>query len=625
MLTGPVFTFELTTTARRGTVYATRAFYAIVLLLILWAIYSSWAASYEGEIPIRLLRWFTLSALGGIAIGQELLVLLLTPTLVAGAIADEKRRKTLHYLLASRLTGPEIVLGKLLIRMLYMGVLLGVSLPVMSMLVLFGGLDPLLVLLIGAGLFSTAWFLGALSIWVSTIARRPRDALFVTFGLEALWLVAPPVFQRNFVTGWLATDTFTWLMEWVGASNPIYASRDLFYSIILGNPVVRWQQSLGWMIGLQAAMGGVLAALAAIQLRPIFKRQEGRITRPRGLWTMLARRRWRAHRPLGDRPMLWKELHTGGARGFARFIGWMLTLILGGSLLYHGVPYAQRAFVEMWKHGYWPHGHPAFVHKRLVFYYFLNWVIPLIYLFAAVVVAGAAAASITSEHDDDTWVSLTSTDLTGREIVLAKLFGSLWRARRLALVLVIFIIAGVAAGSLHYIALPALVVALAVYGWFAAAVGVWISIQLRSTWRSQFLTIAMLLLINVAGQGTLNMFWLRGFVPQLWPGFTPYEVSKLVMNPEFFRLLKAAPRPELSGASLAADTQSWLAVFSVVSLILYAILAFVLTRDAIRRFEIAAGRARRLGKPSSLVGDPWSTVAEDQEAAAIAEPLPQIR
>ena len=78
-------------------------------------------------------------------------MLILTPALVAGAIADEKRRKTLHYLLASQLTGPEIVLGKLLVRMLYVGVLLGVSFPVMSLLVLLGGIDPMLVLLCCGG------------------------------------------------------------------------------------------------------------------------------------------------------------------------------------------------------------------------------------------------------------------------------------------------------------------------------------------------------------------------------------------------------------------------------------------------------------------------------------------
>ena len=50
--------------------------------------------------------------------------------------------------MASRLTSAEIVLGKLLVRMLYVAILLGVSLPILSLLVLMGGVDPRLVLLI---------------------------------------------------------------------------------------------------------------------------------------------------------------------------------------------------------------------------------------------------------------------------------------------------------------------------------------------------------------------------------------------------------------------------------------------------------------------------------------------
>jgi ABC-type transport system involved in multi-copper enzyme maturation permease subunit len=624
MLPGPIFTFELTTSARRGTAYAARAVYATVLLLILWAVHSIWTGQYGDDLPLHSVKWFGLSAFAALAIGQEVLVLLLTPTLVAGAIADEKRRKTLHYLLASRLTGPEIVLGKLLVRMLYMGVLLGVSLPVMSMLVLFGGIDPGLVLLACAGLFSTAWFLAALSIWVSTIARRPRDALFITFGLEALWLIVPPAVRPNVWSAMPAGDALTWLADWVGASGPVFAARDLFLSLVLGTPWTKWEESLCWMIALQAAAGVIFALLAAVQLRPIFKRQDGAVARPRGLRTMLARRRVRAHPPLGDRPMAWKELHTGGARGFARFVGWMLTLILGGLLLYYGVWYALWAFVEVWEHGYRVFGRPAFGQSRRDFLNFLEWVIPLIYVFSAVIIAGGAAASITSEHEDDTWVSLTATDLTGREIVLAKLFGSLWRSRRPALILVVFVLAGIAAGSLHYLTLPALALALGVYGWFAAALGVWISIQLRSTWRAQFLTIAMLLLTNVLGQGILNMFWIRGFVPQLWPGFTPYEVAKLVMHPQFFRVLGAATRPRLSGVSLVADSEAWLAIFGVVSLVGYAIFAWFLTKDAIRRFEIAAGRARRGIEPpgaQKVVDGGWAVVGEEKKPVAAAEPV----
>ncbi len=56
MLPGPVFTFEMMMIARRGRFYVTRAFYATVLLLILWSVHSSWSswvsAYQEGELPL---------------------------------------------------------------------------------------------------------------------------------------------------------------------------------------------------------------------------------------------------------------------------------------------------------------------------------------------------------------------------------------------------------------------------------------------------------------------------------------------------------------------------------------------------------------------------------------------
>ena len=203
-------------------------------------------------------------------------MLLLTPALVAAVIADEKQRKTLHYLMASRLTSIEIVLGKLLVRMLYVLVLLGVSLPILSLLVLLGGVDPLLVLLSCRATLSTGWFLASLSIWVSTIARRVREAFFIAFGLECLWLFSPLVLRNISISTWPAFDQATrWLSEWVGASSPIEVAYQLAFSMMMsGGTTLPEVELIAWMMGLQMVFGLFLALLATLQLRPIFRRQD---------------------------------------------------------------------------------------------------------------------------------------------------------------------------------------------------------------------------------------------------------------------------------------------------------------------------------------------------------------
>jgi len=229
----------------------------------------------------------------------------------------------------------------------------------------------------------------------------------------------------------------------------------------------------------------------------------------------------------------------------------------------------------------------------MAFYWFLRFVVPLLYVVGVLAVAGAAAASITSEHEEDTWVSLTATDLTGREIIFAKLRGAMRRGRKFAELILLMVATGAIAGSIHAVSLPFLIAALLVYGWFAAALGVWISLQLRSTWRAQFLTITTLLLINVTGQGILNTLSRFGFAYQLWPGFTPHEIAKLMPDPGFFHQFYYATWPRSWWIRDIDDGLIWQTIVTVLSLLGYAALATLVTWHALRRFEVVAGRARR--------------------------------
>ncbi len=627
MLPGPVFNFELMATARRSRFYLIRAFYAGVLFVILWGVHAVWTAETAGNLTTQMVPWFAFSTFCAITIGQEILVLLLTPALVAGVIADEKQRKTLHYLMASQLTSAEIVLGKLLVRMLYVTVLLGVSLPVLSLLVLMGGIDPRLVLLSVGATLSTGWFLASLSIWVSTIAKRVREAFFIAFGLECLWLFSPFVLRSISIPIWPAFNEAThWLSEWLGASSPIDVARVLFFSTVMtrGMGTKSEVETIVWMIALQAAFGVVLSLVAAWQLRPVFRRQ-GSEGEARAKWTRFFRRRRRIqrelaanvgrpvpqkilsvpirqsrhrlwHRPtLGEHPMLWKELYTGHPSGFARLVGFVLMAIGGGLLIYNIHWLASLAIHEIWEYGssaprrqYLAWGH------RMAFLWFVRGVVPLIYLIGILGVTGAAAAAFTSEHEEDTWVSLTATDLTGREIVFAKMIGAMRRGCVFGGVIIFLAVLGATLGSINLLSIPLLILALVIYASIAAALGLWISLQLRSTWRAQFLTMACLLLINVFGQGMLNMLSKFGYAPQLWPGFTPYETSKLVLDSHFLEDLSNTHWPSSWSVSSMDDSLFWHIFFSVLSMLAYTTLSALLIWHILYRFEIVAGRARRV-------------------------------
>ena len=132
-----------------------------------------------------------MSQLGGtifwtFAITQAIVLLVITPAVVSGVIVEEKQRKTLHYMLAEA-SSPiaEIVLGKLgRARLLQIGVFLAVGLPILSLLSLFGGVDPILVLFDIDACGTTAFLLSlaaAILIARSMPESRRKPSPLVTF------------------------------------------------------------------------------------------------------------------------------------------------------------------------------------------------------------------------------------------------------------------------------------------------------------------------------------------------------------------------------------------------------------------------------------------------------------
>jgi ABC-type transport system involved in multi-copper enzyme maturation permease subunit len=617
-LAGPVFEFELLTTSRRGRYYAMRAGYALILLLVLWQVYEGWVEVFGRMMTPRDASRFAVTMFTAISVLQEVLVLALTPVMVAGVIAAEKQSKTLHYVLASPLNSAEVVMGKLLSRLLHVAVFLGVSLPVMSLLVLLGGVDPRLVALGCAVGVSSAWLLAAVAVLASTYARRVREALFLTYSIEALWLFGPDVLRylvtyTNFpLIG--VVDTVT---EYLLASSPVAVGWQTTLALLMGG-VATTVDDLLTMVAIQGVAGVVFAALAVWRLRPVFKGQEG--TARRSLASLLGARgslrRW--GRPeCSDRPLVWKELHTARGTLLSRVVGGLVTLVLGGPLLYFTVRYALAAFLELWEHGYWSRFVPY--RDRDFFGGFLHVMVPLVFLVPLLRVAGAAAAAISSEHEEDTWVSLTATDLTAWEVVWSKLLGAVWGTRRLLVAVGLMTALGVFVGSLHPLSVVSVGLSLAVFTWFAAALGVWVSMHLKSTGRAQFLTVAGLIFVNVAGQTVLNLW--KWPPPMVWPGFMAVDVSRALFEVDYLNELVATAPGDVLGY-LALGQADWGAFWNTeliaLSLTIDGTLAGLLTWAAVRRFSVAAGRGRRSLRPPQTAGEPGSP----EETGRLAAPLP---
>jgi ABC-type transport system involved in multi-copper enzyme maturation permease subunit len=126
---GPMFGYELVKLARRGQQPKLRVALVLLLLVGLLVTYlrqfgtNSLDAFFgSGQtLQVNEMSEFARNFLIAFLFTQLVAVVLITPAVVGGAIAEEKERGTIDYLKASLLTNREIVLGKLAARLAFVG------------------------------------------------------------------------------------------------------------------------------------------------------------------------------------------------------------------------------------------------------------------------------------------------------------------------------------------------------------------------------------------------------------------------------------------------------------------------------------------------------------------------
>lgn len=108
--------------------------------------------------------------------------MLLVPAVTAGSISGEKERRTLDLLLTSRMTSFSIVLGKLKASLNLVRILAISSLPVLSLVFIFGGIRIRDLVGVLCALLISGFFAGSVGILFSTISRKTTTATVLSYG-----------------------------------------------------------------------------------------------------------------------------------------------------------------------------------------------------------------------------------------------------------------------------------------------------------------------------------------------------------------------------------------------------------------------------------------------------------
>lgn len=526
-LVGPVFYYDLVRSARRGRVFLVRALYVLFLLLTLFGLYLlveprlTLMRQSAGGVSPRMLIQLAEGFFIAFMVLQYLGVLVLTPGMVAGAITEEKQRQTLDFLFTTDLLNREIILGKFASRLGSSLMLLLAGVPVLSLVQLFGGVEPLVLVAFFTITLVTMISVACLALYFSVLGRRVREALLKTYLVVV-----------GYLAGWGVLELFWGLSRLdnaAGAPLP-QAIRDVIEAYNVANPIILGyrfaefarmrtplafqaltHQGLAYLCIHLALAGWFL--LRSIQIvRKVYLRQthdpkpkkrlKGWMAIPVGeaarwLVTRKAKqtaettplpRRYRRRPNVGPRPMTWKECHVERGLRFGvvaeTFYVMLLFLLLSPLVVLWGVLAVNQWF-----------GTGGFDLERIYNGYFRLAAVALV-VFAWGGAGLRAAASIGAERDRQTWDGLMGSMLTLREVIAGKVWGCLWSVRRLLYLLAGFAFAGVIVDAINWFAAVVFMAAVLIFTLFATNLGMYAAARTHLTQRAIFNFLFWFALVN---------------------------------------------------------------------------------------------------------------------------------
>src|SRR6266852_2607806 len=395
-LLGPLFFYDLVRTARRNRLIPIRCVYATTLMVLLLYYGSTFASGFQSGEDLLSPESLPPNRLAKVANGfftlfmfvQFIGVFALAPIFTAGAIVEEKEKRTYDLLLTTGLTNWEIVFGLLASRLANMGMVLLTGLPIICFLEFLGGIEPEAVL--GNFLLTALLLLnlGCLSILTSAYAQSTLGSILKAY-------------------------LYSWLLWGCLLCLPLYG--------IILEPAAKGQTFQGWAL-VGAASG--FFSLFFLFIAVIEARQQGEESAappspntPRLLGDISIENLPRTHLeadadrnqpvlmarpPVGNSPMMWKETYLRswgvpslGVTVFGCVILGIICLIICLAFSLPGISLAMTQEVL----------------KNLAL---------LITGLSLVPVGLAAARSVTEEREKKTLDPLAATPLGTKEILYAK-------------------------------------------------------------------------------------------------------------------------------------------------------------------------------------------------------------
>ncbi len=487
-LTGPIFGKELRVSSRRRRNYVLRFAYLALLtafLALFWVQMTRFSGS--GLYQVSRMAEAGKGIIASIVWFQFVVTQIVAVIMLSTSISDEIYNKTLGLLMTTPVNSFQVVLGKLFSKLLQLLLLLAISLPLLAVVRVFGGV-PWNYIVSGLSItLTTVIFLGSVSLFFSIFTRRAYVAIILTCLTAGMLFGLMPLMTAM---TWDVMDLDT-----------VIAERELFPVILLPNPyfnlfcntimmvdpraVARGMPVMSWPLHCATilAASAILISICVIKVRKLALRQAaGEL----GILTRRKRKGKKASaasggddsagpvRTVAGPPIIWKELRFPllGRRKVRSLIVIALCLL---------ALFVTYLLCEM----------EGMLDDEEIHYVYAFIFVAIGVLFTAVL----SSTSIASEKEARSWPLLLTTTLDDCQILIGKFVGIVRRCFPIWLLLIGHTVMFSLTGLIHPVALVQMTL---LAGWivgFLAGTGLYFSSCFKRTTAAVLMNFAVVAIL----------------------------------------------------------------------------------------------------------------------------------
>lgn len=485
-LTGPIFGKELRVSSRRRRYYVLRTVYLLLLLIFIAVVWLNLDVPVaSASVMATQMSMAGAQVVALIVVFQFVALQLLAVSMLSTAVSDEISHRTLGVLMTTPINSFQIVMGKLLSRVVQLLLMTGITVPLLAMMRVFGGVPWDFILASISVTVTTILFAGALSLLLSVRGRQAHGVILRTLMVLVLFFGILPtlpglllqLYSPNAVS---VTSVQTIMMHVTSVVTLVSPWAQMSYQTarVLEPSLVAVPLASYW--GFHCLI--ILALTLGLLTLAVRRVRRAGLSQAVGQLSPDQRGRRRTDRPSGDDVIrrvcgacvIWKELRRPLIQGGKKkaWIGFVAAVAVQVGLYgYYGRNnLLQEDFTHIWCVG-------IFLSIGLIGSIFLS------------------ATTITSEKETQSWPILLSTPLDDRHILWGKALGALRRCLPAWLFLVGHLVVFVGLGYIHMAAVP--VMAMIVF-WvivFVSGTGLYFGIQCRKTGSAVIANLAVVVLL----------------------------------------------------------------------------------------------------------------------------------